>query len=156
MSKNYFCYSSALDTEALEIWKSQHGYPLFKLEEGDRVTLPGYELVFNFPSRFWGGRVAGLKIASDPKKSVEGILFSIPDELWPAVEHKEGVVTGASAAIEISVRKSDGKMVQALAFTTHPSRESLEGPISQTFTQVILKAYAHWKLPTDLIERREE
>ncbi len=148
--KQYFCYSSALDSDALEIWKAQHGYADWKLDGGELIALENYELVFNFPSNFWGGRVAGLK--AKPGSKVYGVLFSVEDEDWPAVEHKEGIRTGASIALELKLSSKKHGEVVATAFTTHPSREGDIGPLSKNFLQVLQKAYQKWDFPKDALD----
>src|SRR4051794_8365816 len=117
MTRFYFCYSSALDREALEIWKGQHGYQDLHLKSGELVEIRGFKLVFNFLSRFWGGRVAGLEETGQAKNTVAGILFPIDESLWPAVEHKEGVMTGASVSMTVSVESPLYGTINAIAFT---------------------------------------
>jgi cation transport regulator ChaC len=127
----YFGYSSVLDPAAFETWKGEHGYTDFKLPEGERVEARGMTIDFDFPSRWWGGRAAGL--ASRPDGIVHGILISIRTEDWPIIQHKEGVITGASVEVPVTVTRGDGSTVEATAFTTNPSRRSHDGPISARF-----------------------
>jgi hypothetical protein len=155
MAQNYFCYSSALDTDALNIWKAQHGYQEFRLEGGDIVVLNGYKLVFDFLSNFWGGRVAGLEKTGNPADQVHGVLFSVDPKWWSALEHKEGVRTGVSIPISVSISKA-GDPIQATAFTTHPERRTESGPLSQNFLQTLLKAYKHWKFPEASLQKLQK
>ncbi len=153
MQKHYFCYSSALDTDALNLWKQQHGYPDLKLDadSGELCHINSHQLVFNFASKFWGGRVAGIKASNNPSNKVYGILFSIDAKLWQAIEHKEGVMTGVSIPLPVTVQSKKLGTVEAVAFTTNPTRESYDAPLSTTFLQVLLKAYKHWGFPQESI-----
>src|SRR6478609_1352036 len=84
----YFAYSTVLDRAAFEEWRTQHAYEFFDLPAGEVVEAVDLDLVYDFPSRWWGGRVAGL--VDKPGSSVFGRLFEIAGADWPIVEHKEG------------------------------------------------------------------
>src|ERR1700722_16781499 len=73
--RNYFAYSTVLDRPAFEEWRTQHGYVDFELPEGKLAEARGLGLVFDFPSRWWGGRVASL--ADVPGQRVFGKLFTL-------------------------------------------------------------------------------
>lgn len=144
----YFAYSSALDRQAFDQWKMQHGYAGFSLPEGKRATASGVALTFDFPSRFWNGRVLGL--TESAAQSVEGILFMIPEEQWPIIQHKEGVVTGSSVEMDVTVN-CGGENIDATAFVTHPTRRSAQGPVSEPFLEAIRRAYRTWGLSEDAL-----
>src|SRR5581483_3592312 len=80
-ARNYFAYSTVLDRKAFEEWRTQHGYAGFELPAGELAEARDVGLVFDFPSRWWGGRVAGL--ADVPGKRVWGRLFRVSAEDWP-------------------------------------------------------------------------
>jgi cation transport regulator ChaC len=158
MKRYYFAYSSALDTKAFDEWKIQHGYHHFQLPPGQRARAKDVELNFDFPSRFWGGRVLGLR---DKKgSSVEGVLFEIPAEEWLIVGHKEGLMTGAAVEKEVQVLRHDSSTpetplevpITATTFVTHPSRRSQEGDVSTRFVDVVKRAYEHWGLDPSAID----
>lgn len=128
----YFGYSSVLDVDAFNIWKHEHGYGHFSLPEGIPATLPNYALDFNCGSRWWGGRIPGL--VEKPGASVKGIAFTIRNEDWPIIQHKEGHVTNLSIEIPVTI-DLNGEKVAATAFTTHPSRISHDGPISEGYLE---------------------
>jgi gamma-glutamylcyclotransferase len=128
----YFAYSTTLDAEAFETWRGQHGYERFVLPEGRLAQAVDTAVVFDFPSRFWGGRVAGL--ASKPGSIVWGKVFEIAGVDWPIIQHKEGVVTGMSVEMQLSV-EIDGQRCVATAFATNPARVSEEGALSQQFLE---------------------
>jgi len=58
--RRYFAYSTVLDHAAFEEWGAQHAYGFFQLPEGIVGEALDLDLVYDFPSRWWGGRVAGL------------------------------------------------------------------------------------------------
>src|SRR5262245_4892514 len=101
-TKKYFAYSTILDRQAFLEWRSQHGYDFFDLPEGKLAEATDLALVFDFPSRFWGGRVAGLK--DQPGSSVHGRLFEIADKDWAIIKHKEGAVTGMCVEKPVKVK----------------------------------------------------
>lgn len=144
----YFAYSTILDRAAFEEWRAQHGYDFFDLPEGKLAEAVDVGLVYDFPSRWWGGRVAGL---SDEKgRSIWGRLFEIPVKDWPIVQHKEGAVTGMCVEREVKV-KVDGKEVAATAFTTNPKRASSEGPVSDRFIEALVRGATAAGLPKDYV-----
>jgi gamma-glutamylcyclotransferase len=149
-SKLYFAYSTILDRAAFEEWRAQHGYEFFELPEGRLAEALDVDLVYDFPSRWWGGRVAGL--ADAPGKSVYGRLFEIGGKDWPIIQHKEGAVTGMSVERLVRVRV-EGQEKQATAFVTSPGRASTEGPISQRFIEALVRGAQSAGLPTDYLER---
>ena len=129
-TRMYFAYSGVLDRQAFEEWQEEHSYQFFTLPEGQVAEAKGVDLIFDFPSRWWGGRVAGL--IDKPEASVFGRLFEIPAKDWPVIQHKEGVVTGMSVEkiIKVTVGNQD---IEATVFVTSPDRASLEGPISERY-----------------------
>src|SRR5260370_29838607 len=89
--RRYFAYSTVLDHAAFEGWSAQHAYGFFQLPEGIVAEALDLDLVYDFPSRWWGGRVAGL--ADRPGTTVFGRLCEIAGADWPIVQHKEGLIT---------------------------------------------------------------
>lgn len=142
--KRYFAYSTILDRTAFLEWRSQHGYDFFELPEGKLAEAVDVSLVFDFPSRFWGGRVAGLKDA--PGEAVHGRLFEIAEKDWPIIQHKEGGVTGMCVEKPVRVRVG-GEVVDAIAFATNPSRASSDGPISTPFVEALTRGAKSAGLP---------
>ncbi len=146
----YFAYSTILDRAAFEEWRSQHSYDFFELPEGRLAEALDVDLVYDFPSRWWGGRVAGLTDANGQK--VHGRLFEIRGQDWPIIQHKEGFVT--SMCVERPVRvRVDGQEVEATAFVTNPRRASADGPISARFVEALVRGAQAAGLPADYVER---
>ncbi|MEY4615585.1 MAG: hypothetical protein RJB66_545 [Pseudomonadota bacterium] len=143
-TKLYFAYSGVLDREAFEQWRMEHSYHFFNLPEGKVVAAENLDLIFDFPSRWWGGRVAGL--CDKTGSSVYGLLFEIPAKEWPVVQHKEGVVTGMSIERKVTVHV-DGQAIEATAFTTNPQRASLVGPISENYLEALERGARSAGLP---------
>jgi gamma-glutamylcyclotransferase len=146
----YFAYSTILDRAAFEEWKGQHGYAAFELPAGELAEAVDVDLTNDFPSRWWGGRVAGL--ADRPGSSVFGRLFAIAAADWPIVQHKEGAVTGMCVERPVRV-KVGGREEQAIAFTTHPARASGDGPVSARFIEALCRGARAAGLPEAYIQR---
>lgn len=141
----YFAYSGILDREAFETWLEEHSYQFFQLPQGQVAEAKDIDLIFDFPSRWWGGRVAGL---TDKKgSSVFGRLFEIPAVNWPVVQHKEGVVTGMSIERTLKVIVQ-GKEFEATAFVTSPDKASTDGPISERFVAALTSGAKQAGLPS--------
>lgn len=151
--RRYFAYSTTLDREAFERWRHEHGYDFFSLPEGEVAEALDVDLVFDFPSRFWGGRVAGL--TPRPGRSVFGRVYEIAAKDWPIVQHKEGVVTGMAVEREVTIRVG-GREEKAIAFVTHPSRQSTDGTVSQRFVEAMLRGARAAGLPEAWLRRIEE
>lgn len=149
-TKLYFAYSTILDRAAFVEWRGQHGYDFFDLPEGKLAEALDVDLVYDFPSRWWGGRVAGLTDA--PGGSVYGRLFEINGQDWPIIQHKEGAVTGMCVERLVRVRV-EGQELKATAFVTSPKRASTEGAISQRFIDALVRGAQSAGLPAEYIER---
>jgi cation transport regulator ChaC len=146
----YFAYSTILDRQAFEEWKAQHGYDFFQLPQGRRAQALDAALVYDFPSRWWGGRVAGLEDRAG--STVHGLLFEISPKDWAIIQHKEGAVTGMCVEREVRVRV-DGEEVAATAFVTNPARRTQEGPISQRFLEALERGARSAGLPEDYVRQ---
>ena len=134
-TKRYFAYSTILDREAFLEWRDQHSYQFFDLPKGELAEAADLSLVYDFPSRWWGGRVAGL--AEAPGMRVCGVVFEISEKDWPIISHKEGGVTGMCIERPVRVKLTSGQLVDAIAFTTNPARASLDGPVSTRFLEAL-------------------
>jgi hypothetical protein len=143
-TRRYFAYSTILDRSAFEEWRGQHGYDFFELPEGQIAEALDVALVYDFPSRWWGGRVAGL--VDRPGASVWGRLFEIAEKDWPVVQHKEGAVTSMSVERPVRVRVG-GQELEAIAFTTNPARASTDGPVSARFVEALVRGARAAGLP---------
>ncbi len=149
-TRRYFGYSTVLDRAAFEEWRGQHGYDFFSLPEGLLGEALDLSLVYDFPSRWWGGRVAGL--ASTPGASVWGRLFEIAEKDWPIIQHKEGVVTGMCVERAVTVKTPSGEVLEATAFTTNPVRASGDGPVSPRFLEALVRGATAAQLPKPWID----
>lgn len=150
-ARPYFAYSTILDRAAFDTWRQQHNYLEFALPAGDLVEALDVDLVYDFPSRWWGGRVAGL--IDKPGTSVFGRLFTIPGVDWPIVQHKEGAITAMCVERSVRVRGADGTIREAVAFTTNPQRRAVEGPISARFVEALVRGARAAALPAAYVER---
>ncbi|MFY1827603.1 gamma-glutamylcyclotransferase [Myxococcus fulvus] len=150
VTRLYFAYSTILDRAAFEEWRQQHSYGFFDLPEGRLAEAVDVDLVYDFPSRWWGGRVAGL--ADAPGGRIFGRLFEIRGQDWPIVQHKEGFVTGMCVERAVKVRV-DGQEVEATAFVTNPRRASQDGPVSPRFVEALVRGAQAAGLPAEYVER---
>ncbi len=146
----YFAYSTILDRAAFEEWRAQHSYEFFDLPEGRAGEAVDLTLVYDFPSRWWGGRVAGLKDAAG--QSVHGLVFEISEKDWPIIAHKEGGVTGMCVERPVKVNVG-GQLVDAIAFTTNPTRASMDGPVSDRFIEALARGATTAKLPSEWVTK---
>lgn len=149
-TRRYFAYSTILDRDAFVEWRSQHGYDFFELPAGEQGEATGVSLVYDFPSRWWGGRVAGL--ADTAGARVCGVVFEIAEKDWPVIQHKEGAVTGMCVERAVTVTLSSGAVVEATAFTTNPARKSLEGPVSNRFVEALVRGARSAGLPAAWVD----
>lgn len=133
----YFAYSTILDRAAFLEWRDQHGYQFFDLPAGELGEVEDLCLVYDFPSRWWGGRVAGVEDAKGSR--VCGIVFEIAKKDWPIIQHKEGAVTGMSVERPVQVKLNSGATVDAIAFATNPARKSTEGAVSERFVEALVR-----------------
>jgi hypothetical protein len=145
----YFAYSTVLDPAAFEEWRHQHGYDFFQMPVGIRAEALDLALVYDFPSRWWGGRVAGLE--DRPGAVVHGLLFEIAPKDWPIIQHKEGVITRMCVEREVRVQTPAGERT-AIAFTTAPPRKSLDGPVSPRFVEALVRGARAAGLPESWID----
>jgi hypothetical protein len=146
--RRYFAYSTVLDRAAFEEWRGQHGYDFFSLPEGDVAEALDVGLVYDFPSRWWGGRVAGLQ--DQPGSRIFGKLFEIAEKDWPIIQHKEGFVTHMCGERTVRVKVGD-QLLEATAFTTRPERMSSDGPVSARFVQALVRGARSAGLPEDYV-----
>jgi AIG2 family protein len=148
--RRYFAYSTILDRAAFDEWRGQHGYDDFRLPPGRVAAGVDLDLVYDFPSRWWGGRVAGL--VDRPGSRVYGVVFEVAGVDWPILEHKEGAVTNMTVERPVQLLV-DGVAEQAFAFTTRPERARLDGPISARFVEALVRGGHSAGLPADYLER---
>lgn len=146
----YFAYSPLIDPAAFEEWKLKNGHAAFSLPEGEVAEALEVDLVFNYTSPRWGGRIAGL--TRKPGRSVFGKLFRIRPEDWAIIQHAEGGRGARFVELEVQVR-AGGKTQPATAFSTPPDRATTKGPVSETYAQALARAAEVAKLPAPYVMR---
>jgi gamma-glutamylcyclotransferase len=146
----YFAYGSALSKRHIGEWAAEHGVDARLFARGSPSVLRGYRLVFDVESRFWGGRVANL--AEDKDSEVHGVLFEIPPPAKEAILRKEGVATGLSQEIDVSVQV-EGKPVAAKAFVARPEKRGEPGPASARLLAYLVEGAQERGLPESWVER---
>jgi len=140
----YFAYGSALSKRHIGEWAAEHGVDARLFARGMPAILHGYRLVFDVESRFWGGRVANL--AEDKDAAVHGVVFEIPPPAKDAVLRKEGVATGLSEEIDVSV-DAGGKRIAAKAFVARPEKRGEPGPASGRLLAYLIEGAEERGLP---------
>lgn len=145
----YFAYGSVLSRRHLGEWAAEHGVDARLFAGGAPAVLKGYRLVFDIDSRFWGGKVADL--IEDKDGVVHGMLFEIPPMAKDAVLKKEGVPTGLSQEIAVTV-EVEGKPLQAKAFTARPEKRTEPGPPSGRLMGYLVEGAQERGLPESWIE----
>ena len=140
----YFAYGSALSKRHIGEWAAEHGVDARLFARGTPAVLRGDRLVFDVESRFWGGRVANL--AEDKDASVHGLLFEIPPPARDAVLRKEGVATGLSQELEVTV-EAEGKQVPAKAYVARAEKRSEAGPPSGRLLGYLIEGAQERGLP---------
>ena len=140
----YFAYGSALSRRHIGEWAAEHGVDARLFARGTPAVLRGYRLVFDVESRFWGGRVADL--AEDKSSEVHGVLFEIPPPARDAILRKEGVPTGLSQELDVTV-EAEGKSVAAKAFVAKPEKRGEAGPASGRLLTYLIEGAQERGLP---------
>jgi len=140
----YFAYGSAISRRHIGEWAAEHGVDARLFARGVPAVLRGYRLVFDVESRFWGGRVADL--AEDKDGLVHGVLFEIPPPAKDAVLRKEGVATGLSQELDVSV-DVEGKPLAAKAFVAKPEKRVEPGPASGRLLTYLIEGAQERGLP---------
>jgi len=149
----YFAYGSVLSKRHLGEWAAEHGVDARLFAGGAPAVLKGYRLVFDVDSRFWGGKVANL--AEDKDGTVHGMLFEIPPMAKDAVLKKEGVATGLSQEIAVTV-EVDGKQLSAKAFTARPEKRTEAGAPSGRLMGYLVEGAKERGLPEAWIAELEK
>ena len=148
----YFAYGSVLSRRHLGEWAAEHGVDARLFARGSHAVLRGYKLVFDVESRFWAGKVADL--VEDKDGVVHGVLFEIPPLAKDAVLRKEGVPTGLSQEIAVTV-EVEGKPMAAKAFTARPEKRSEAGPPSGRLIGYLVEGARERGLPAEWIAELE-
>jgi cation transport regulator ChaC len=146
----YFAYGSTLSKRHLGEWSAQHGVDSRLFAQGLPAVLKGYKLVFDVESRFWGGLVADL--AEDKESQVHGVLFEIMPLAKDAVFKKEGVATGLSQELDVTV-EVDGKPLAAKAFVARPEKRVEAGPGSGRLLGYLVEGAQERGLPAEWVEQ---
>lgn len=146
----YFAYSPLIDPAAFEAWRMKNGYPQFQLPAGEVAEAVDVDLVFDYPSPRWGGRIASLTRKSG--RSVYGKLFRIRPEDWAIIQHAEGGRGARFVELEVQV-KAGGKLTTATAFASPPDRRVLKGPVSESYAKALADAAEAARLPAPYVTR---
>jgi len=111
-SRAYFAYSALLDPQTFARRVGEEGNASFRLPEGKVAEAQDVDLVFNYHSPRWGGRIASL--VAMPGHTVFGRLLQLDEADFQLVRRAEGGKSGAFREMAVRV-KVDGKVVEAVA-----------------------------------------
>ena len=148
----WFVYGSTLDFDALAAWCGEHGYKTPDLGAAKPARLPGWRIVFNVRSNFWGGFVSSL--VEDASSHVEGVAIPLPAEALGFVHHKEGVLSGLfeerSGNCEL-----EGEKRECRFYIANPARTVAEAAPAPRFLATLVKGARERGLSTDWIASLE-
>jgi len=151
-SVEYFAYGSNLCKEQMK----RRG---ITIEETMIAELPGWRLAFTIHSNAWKGGVAD--IIPDPKKKVEGIVYSIPNDDLKSLDYYEGrkvddgIEIGMYRRQYLPVKKAEGwktvltylvnRTIESKSTSDFkPSKEYLETIISGAEEHGLSEGYLNW------------
>jgi len=140
----YFAYSVLLDPETFALRMKEGGHPTFRLPEGKVGEAQDVDLVFNFHSPKWGGRIASL--TPSPGRSVHGRIYALRDTDFAIVRDAEGAKSGSFQELPVKV-KVEGQVLQAVAFATAPGRATTSGPVSESYANTLARGAEAAGLP---------
>lgn len=146
----YFAYSVLLDPETFALRMKEGGHPIFRLPEGKVGEAQDVDIVFNFHSPKWGGRIASL--VPMPGHTVYGRVLALKDTDFSIVRDAEGAKSGSFQELTVQV-KVDGQLIQAVAFTTSPGRVTTSGPVSESYANALARGAEAAGLPKPYWEK---
>jgi len=143
--RQYFAYSVLLDPETFALRMKEGGHATFRLPEGKVGEAQDVDIVFNFHSSKWGGRIASL--VAMPGHSVFGKVLTLKDSDWAIVREAEGGAK-SGAFVELAVQvKVDGKVISATALGAAPGRATTAGPVSESYANALARGAESAGLP---------
>jgi hypothetical protein len=140
----YFAYSVLLDPETFARRMKDGGHAAFRLPEGKVGEAQDVDIVFNFHSPKWGGRIASL--VAMPGHSVFGKVFTLKEADWAIVREAEGAKSGSFTELTVQV-KVDGKVAAATALGAAPGRTTTSGPVSESYANALARGAEAAGLP---------
>lgn len=140
----YFAYSVLLDPETFALRMKEGGHATFRLPEGRVGEAQDVDIVFNFHSPKWGGRIASL--VAMPGHSVFGKVLALKDSDWAIVREAEGARSGAFVELPVQV-KVDGQPIAATALAAAPGRTTTSGPVSEPYANALARGAEAAGLP---------
>jgi AIG2 family protein len=142
--RHYFAYSVLLDPETFALRMKESGHAAFRLPEGKVGEAQDVDLVFNFHSPKWGGRIASL--VAMPGHSVFGKVLTLKDADWAIVRGAEGGKSGAFVELPVQV-KVDGQLISATALSAAQGRTTSSGPVSESYANALARGAEAAGLP---------
>ncbi len=137
--KMAFVYGSNVNLAHLDVWCVERGYGsgLFRCVGG--AMMPDTALVFNLHSRSRGGGVLNLRFQRG--NLLQGLLLEPTEEGWRALDHKEGVGSGAYRRVTRNVVNQDGRMTPVVTYAGEPRAEGRFCPPAPGYVETVLAGY---------------
>ena len=146
----YFAYSTILDRAAFEEWRHQHGYDFFDLPAGTRAEALDLGLVYDFPSRWWGG--PGRRTRGPGRRRwCTACCSRLPRRTGRSSSTRKAPSRRCASSARSACGPRPGRRL-ATAFTTAPGRRSVDGPVSPRFVEALVRGARAAGLPEAWIE----
>jgi gamma-glutamylcyclotransferase (GGCT)/AIG2-like uncharacterized protein YtfP len=149
-----FAYGSNMNRSHVRSWLEANGFDSSLIVDATPATLDGYDFVWNYYSRGWGGGTANLEHKEG--SLIHGVLMEIDESLLKAFDHKEGHPFFYSRGDKrIPVRRdSDGKTVFAWIYLAAPNKgERRDVWPSREYKRTILEAASFSQFPQDYVDK---
>jgi hypothetical protein len=118
------------------------------LPVGRRVDIVDMDLVFNYPSLAWGGRIAGLVPVKG--KRVPALVYAIDAQDWHALELAEEFPERVPITVKVDM---EGMELRAQAFTTRISQSTSMSGVSKQALDILIRGAEAAGFPAEYIER---
>ena len=144
----YCAYTSLVDRPTFaRLWEdvTQSERPL---PDGRKVEIVDHDIIFNYPSLAWGGRIAGLVPARG--KRVPALLYAVDAQDWHALELAEEFPDRVPITVKVDL---GGLELRAQAFTTRISQSTSMSGVSQQALDLLIRGAEAAGFPPEYIER---
>ena len=150
-SELYFGYGSNLDSDDWVSWCEDRGIDPSGMVEVGAAFLLGHEMKFHYYSN---GRKGGAADVVDigTESEVPGVLFTLNDEAWKAMDRKEGHPNYYERKL-VTVRTTNGE-INAITYTVVEGKiRPLYVPPTDEYVALIRSGLERRNLPTTALEK---
>lgn len=141
-----FAYGSNMCLVDLARWLDARGYPALTPLAAEAATLDGWRLVWNYRSPSRDGGAANVERC--PRGgALPGVLLTVCDELFAAIDHKEGHPDRYRRRV-LPVRRGDGRSTDGWVYVvTDDWRQPADVPPRRAYLDVVLRGARAHRLP---------